>query len=210
MPRFSGQSIDLEPSEFVLQELEARLRSSPKKTREWGLRVLKRQLKRGKTAASKNLRAILPPIIKKRTIDERIATRVISESAIVGNLRIRSQRLPLVQYMTQGQIEAQWRRQQKAKQGRRGTRRKAVPLKIRVYRGEARREYPDHFVNRSAKTGRWHVMERRDPLDKYSHSIRYGPPILERFNDKLTQFADRQALQFNAELVRVLRVKVPL
>lgn len=196
----------------MLQELDARLKAAPRLTQKWGVRVLRRQLKRGASAASRAIRATLPATIKKKTVDKRIATRVNSEQRIEGWLRLRSQRLPLALYMTQAQLDAQWRRQQAAKKGRRAQRRKATPLKIRVWRGEGRYVYDDHFVNRSAKSGRWHVLQRRDPPDKYSHVIRYGPPILGRFEKGrgLDQFAERQALQFNAELLRVLRVKVPL
>lgn len=203
-----GRSIELEPAERVLDELQRRLAIAPAKSQRVAVQVLRRQLKRGRTAASKKIRETVP--LSKKLIDRRISVKVVSERSIFGWLRIRAQRFELVDYMTPGQIAAQWQRQQKAKTREFRTKgRKVTPIKVRVWKGAAPKVFDNHFVNIGTSSRRWHVMRKRFPEDKTSHEMQFGPPILARWGG-LDKFATVQAEDFQRELLRVLQAKVPL
>lgn len=191
-----------------MDELERRVARAPALSRKWSLSVLNRALKKGKTAASAAIRKDVT--LSKKKLDRAISTRVLTERGVAGYLRVRAARFELAEYMTAGQIKTQWARQQKAKFGKRGQRRRAAaPLKVRVYKSEGRRAYPDHFVNIGRRSRRWHVMSKSTSQGDVA-VIRYGPPITERFVGALEKFAAEQLRGFNAELLRVLKVKVPL
>jgi len=201
--RFEGATIDLEPSEQVLEVVERNLKAAPARTRKVALRVLRRSLRSGKSEASRELRREIP--LPKKKIDSRISIDVLSTSRIVGSLKVRRARFELIDYMTEAQIRSQWKRQQV-----RNRRRATTPLKIKVYKSEGRKAFADHFVNKGRRSGRWHVFSRSDPPDRDSHRIRYGPPITEKLDPKLERFARAQVNKFQAELLRILRDRVEI
>jgi hypothetical protein len=149
--------------------------------------------------------------LKKALVDSRLSYQVTRTFPPEGWLRIRGSRFELSEYMTPAQIKAQWNRQQAAKRkDKRNKGRGTTPLKIRVLKSEGRREFRNYFVNKGGKSGKWHVMSKRYPEDRTSHEIRYGPPITDQYKKFEREFSNLEAIRFEGELTRVLKVKVPL
>lgn len=201
MPRAIGPTFELAPSERVLELLEERLREAPAKTQKVALAVLRRSLRTGKTAASKKIRERVP--LRKKLIDDRIRTKVISQRGVIGSLQARGSKFELIDYMTRGQIATAWRRQNAR------TRRSKGP-RIKVYKDEPSKVFEGYFVNIGRQSGRWHVLKRRYSSQRDSHEIQYGPSIIKDFLKALPKFAERQSANFERELERVLRQKVQL
>jgi len=179
MARPIGPTIELAASERVLRELERALDKGNRKVQRGALRALKRSLKSGKTAASRDIRAVIN--LKKKPVDERITTRVVSTRALVGTVAVRDKRAELVAFMTRNQIATAWRRQNA---------RSAKGVSVKVYKKRGRLLVRDAFVNVGRASGKWHVM-RRKTRERASARILYGPSMTKDFEKNLGTFAAR-------------------
>ena len=184
-----GQTFEIAASNDLLARFERELADATSKVTKGALRALRRSLASGKSAASKEIRAVIN--LKKKPVDARIRTKVISTRALVGSVTVRDRRIPLVEFLTPAQISAAYRRQ-------RARRSKGVPVK--VYKNKPREVYESAFLAIGRASGRWHVLKRTG-AQRYPARIQYGPNLTEDFEKKLPAFAARatEVLQKNLE-----------
>lgn len=200
MARRLGQTIELAPSERVMRELERALAQAPAKLHKTALRVLRRQLKRGKSAASKSIRDTIN--LKKQKVDQRIKTEITSYNKVEGLLTVRDRRIELIEFMTPAQIVSAYQRQ-------RARRRRSKGVAVKIFKQRKRQLFPGTFVERGTRTGQWHVFQRAGD-EQYPIHIKYGPRLTQEFEKKLAEFAADQAESMNRELFRLLSQNVDI
>lgn len=194
MARPIGPTFELGASQQVLRALDAAITAAPQKAYKTALRVLNRSLRRGKSQASKRIRDVLN--LKKKAVDARITTKVISQRSLVGSLAVRDKKLELIEFMTPTQIASAWRRQNQRRRRSRG-------VKVKVYKQRPAAVYPETFVNIGTGRGRWHVF-KREGVDRYPIFIRYGPALTAQYEKDLPKFAQAQSDYMERELNRLL------
>lgn len=187
-------SIDLAASGRVLELSERALAASPKQWRKAANRTMKRAVRSGKAAMSTDIRKEIN--LKKKAVDSRIRTKIVSERALLATVSVRDARVPLVDFMTSGQIATAYRRQ-------RAKRSKGVPIK--VFKNKGRQVYEGAFVQIGKRSGRWHVLSRVDGAGRYPARIQYGPRLTQFFQKRLPAFAEQQAAVLDATLERELK-----
>lgn len=180
MARRIGPTFELAASERVLRLYERALAESPAKARKGGLRALRKTLRSSRAAASTEIRKTIN--LKKKVVDQRIRTRVISERSLVGSMAVRDRRIELVEFMTPTQIATAYRRQ-------RARRSAGVPVKTHKQKG--RQVFTGTFLAQGRVDGKWHVLKRQGP-DQYPIFIQYGPNMIEDFEKGFPAFVERQ------------------
>lgn len=195
-----GQTFEIEASDAVLRELEGYITAAPAKARKMALRVLRRELKRGKSQASKVIREFIN--LKKRPVDERISARVVSQGALVGSLAVRDRKVELVEFLTQNQITRNIVRQ-------RGRRSRVKGVRVKPYRKKPSRVIEGTFIAIGTRSGRPHVLKRRG-RERYPIRIQYGPNLATGFNREIGNLAEQAAGRMNAELLRLFRTNVDI
>lgn len=197
MPRSAGPSIDLTGARQIVKQLERELARSSSEARKGANRAMKKTLRSGKSAASKEIRAVIN--LKKKTVDERISTRQISERQITGRLTVRDRRVELADFMTPGDRARQYQRQ---KAGR------AKGVSVKVWKKKPRVTFAGTFLNIGRNDSKWHVLKRKGS-SRYPIRIQYGPSIAGQFAKALPAFTKRanEVLQKNLQdaLASVMR-----
>lgn len=188
-----GQSFELAASEAVLQKAQAALAAAPRKAEKAALRALRRTLRTGKAAASKQIREDIN--LKKQVVDKRIDTRVVSARAFVARVTVRDRRIELVEFMTRAQIATAYRRMRAGKGD-------GVPVK--TSKKEGRKVYPGTFVEIGRNDRKWHVLKRAGAA-RYPIHIQYGPNLISRFTKGLAAFAEQQNAVLDKNLLHELR-----
>lgn len=192
MARPVGPTIEIEASQKVLRGLEDELRNATGRVYRGALRALRRTLASGKSAASKEIRQVIN--LKKKPVDARIKTKVISARALVGSVAVRDRKVELAEFLTPAQIATAYRRQ-------RGRKSKGVPVK--VYKNGPRKVYEGTFLEIGTRSGKWHVLKRKG-VEQYPIFIQYGPNMTADFEKKLPAFAARAAETLQRNLEREL------
>lgn len=187
MARPDGPTIDLAAARRAVRELERELKRSGALATKAASRAMRKTLRSGKSAASKDIRAVIN--LKKKVVDERISTKQLSQRQITGRLTVRDKRVELVEFMTRGDIARQWRRQ---------VARKSKGISVKVWKKKARQQFPGVFLNIGRKSGKWHALQRQGK-DRHPVFIRYGPSITKEFEKAVPAFTRRanQVLQKN-------------
>lgn len=181
MARALGPTIEIAASDRQLRDLERAIAKAPKKAHKGAVRALKKSLRSGKTGASKQIRQHIN--LKKRVVDQRIRTKVISERQLIGSLAVRDRRIELVEFMTPSQIAAAYRRGQAGR---------SKGVAVKAYKQKGRQVYPGTFVNIGHKDGQWHVLKRTG-RERYPVYIQYGPNLIEQYQKALPAFAERMS-----------------
>lgn len=192
MARPLGPTIEIAASNDLLARLERELSNATGKVAKGALRALRRSLASGKSAASTEIRKVIN--LRKKPVDARIKTQVISQRGLIGAVTVRDRRLPLVEFLTPAQIATAYRRQRA---------RRSVGVPVKAYKDRPRQVYPGAFLAIGRQSGRWHVLKRTGP-QRYPTRIQYGPNLTEDFEKKLPAFAARAAAVLEKNLEREL------
>ena len=187
-----GQTFEIAASLRVLNALEAELADAPNKARRGALRALNRSLRTGKSAASQEIRQVIN--LKKKPVDARIRSRVISQRALAGSVAVRDRRIELVEFMSRAQIATAYRR---------GRARRSQGVPVKVYKKQARQVYPDTFLELGRRDRQWHVL-KRSGREQYPIYIQYGPNMTSDFEKRLPAFAEKAGAVLQANLEREL------
>lgn len=198
MARAAGSVIDLSGANRVVKELQRELAKSSSRIRKGANRAMKRTLRTGKSDISKHIRETIN--LKKKTVDERISTKVVSQRLITGRITVRDRRIELTAFMSSSSIARQYQRQ---------VARKTKGIRVKVWKKKPPVRFEGVFLNIGKRSGRWHALQR-EGKSRYRLFIRYGPSIATEFEKVLPDFtrnADR-VLQKNLdhEIARALRV----
>lgn len=181
MARPIGPSIEIAASLEAVARLERELATGNVKVQKGALRALKRSLRSGKSAASTEIRAVIN--LKKKPVDQRIQTKVISTRALIGKVAVRDRRIPLSEFMTAAQLASAYRRA-------RARRRRSKGVSVKVYKQKGAQLYPDTFVELGTRSRKWHVLKRAG-REQYPIYIQYGPNLISDFEKGLGRFAAR-------------------
>lgn len=198
MARPIGPTLELAASTRILSALEAALAASPVKARKNALRVLNRGLRRGRSEASRVIREQIN--LRKKVVDQRISTKVISERALVGRLAVRDRRTELAEYLTKAQILAARKRARA---------RKSAGVSVKVYKKQRAKVYRGTFVELGTRSQKWHVL-KREGAAQYPIRIQYGPRLTGQFEKQLPRIAEESAVWIERELDRVLSLNLEL
>lgn len=180
MARPFGPTIELSGARAAIRAAQREMAATGRAMRRGSVSALRKAIRSGKAAASAEIRKEIR--LKKKVVDERIHTKVVSEQSLIATLTIRDKRVPLQEFMTPAQFAAQWRRQV-ARRGFRGVR-------VKPYKNRPAVRIPGGFVNIGRNSGRWHVMKRQDK-SRDSARILFGPSIAGPLRKNLDAFSER-------------------
>lgn len=198
MARANGPSIDLAAARQVVRQLERELSRSSSAVRKGATRAMRKTLRSGKSAASKEIRDVIN--LKKKAVDQRISTWQTSQRQITGTLTVRDRRVELAEFMTPADRERQYRKQQ-VRHGKNGRAlKRSQGVSVKVWKKKPKQLFAGTFLNIGHTDRKWHVLKRVTE-ERYPIHIQYGPSITKEFEQSLPAFAKRanQVLQRNLE-----------
>ena len=192
-----GVTLDVAASDALMRALERQLAAAPGKVHKTAVRVLRRAVRSGKSAMSREIRAVIN--LKKKRVDRSIRTGVDATGDLSGYVNARNRPIGLIEFMTPAQRVAAIR----AARARRSR-----GVKVKTHKTKGRREYPGAFVavlpgNRVDVVKR--VTRARLPIKK-----QYGPNLTTEFEQSLPKFAARQAELMQSEMLRILEKNVDI
>lgn len=199
MARPLGPAIAVSASNELLAELERAMAQSPRDTRKKALRVLRRALRSGKTAMSREIREKIN--LKKKQVDAAITTGVDSKTNLTGHVRGRNYFIPLIDFMTPRQVISAIRA---------GRTRRSEGVAVKVYKDQGKRVYKGTFVAVMPRTGHVSVFKRVYKNARLPIKKQYGPGLTKEFEKNLEPFAARASEQLQKEMLRILRDNVDI
>lgn len=199
MARASGPSLDYALADDLSQELAKAMAQAPRKVQKIALRVLRRALRSGKTAMSREIREKIN--LKKKQVDAAITTGVDSPASLTGHVRGKNYFIPLIDFMTPRQVISAIRA---------GRTRRSEGVAVKVYKDQGKRVYKGTFVAVMPRTGHLSVFKRVYNNERLPIKKQYGPGLTNEFEKNLEPFAARASEQLQKEMLRILRDQVDI